>query len=351
MPTIVVESHTHSVQYSSDGTSWTDISDYIERIATRHGYQADRGTCELSCYVYPSGLAENDYVLVTIDGVTVFSGRMARPQLHGVGASVAIQCEGRGAYLAKAWKADGTDPELDDLFNRVYTNQTDGDIITNLAEAASVEVSMHSIQDSGVVRGTLEDVVLRPGQTFWSLIRGDGGLDELVGYWTAEDRRGVIVRAPIAYAGSPDITVTEGDNLISGDRTPLGTESIFNRCIVYGLETFGFTFGGLGIGDYSLPNTNIDGYNPKTIRSNLVESDADALASATNWVLRHNFPEDNTNVVLLGDPTITIGQTGLLDAPTMLDHNSDTRFVAEVSQDYGVGVGFETKVHFIRVEI
>lgn len=346
-----VETHTHSAQRSTDGITWTEFGGLVESFTTHHDYQADRGTASIACVVYPSGLAENEYVTLSIDGDLVFNGRMARPGLHYAGNSVVIECEGRGAYLAKNWKGDGTDPELDVLFDRVYEDQTDGAIITNLAEAAMVEISMHDIEDSGVVRGTLYPVTLRTGQPYWSLIRGDSGLDEPVGYWTAETNNGAVTRRPISI--DPDdvaFTATEGVNIISADRTPQGTESIINRCIYYGFAYEGATIGGIGIGDYSLPNDNIDGFNPKIFHTNLVETDADALASATNYVGRHNFPYDETNITMLGNTSVTIGQTCQIDS-ALLDHAGDEtslRFVAACSHRYGVGIGFETQVKCIR---
>ena len=177
--TTLVESHSHSCQYSSDGTTWTDFSAYVESFSTHHAIDADRGTCQINCYVYPAGLTENDYVVVAINGQTVFNGRFARPGLHGPAASAVMECEGRGAYLAKNWKADGVDPEINALFEREYSSQTARAIITNLIEAAAVENTMHDILGDDELRGTIFPIILRPGQTFWSLIRGDEGLDEL----------------------------------------------------------------------------------------------------------------------------------------------------------------------------
>lgn len=350
--TTTVESHTHSCQYSSDGTTWLDFSSYVEHFETHHAYQADRGTVDISCYAYPSGLAENDYVICYIDGVAVFDGRMARPALHGVGNSVVIQCEGRGAYLAKKWKGDGVDPELDVLFNRVYENEDDAEIIVNLCTTAGVELSKQLINSSGVTRGTIYPVTLRTGETYWSIIRGDQGLDEPPGYYTCELKTGILFRGPIAL-GSPAYTPTEYDNIISVDRTPQGTESIENRCIYYGFgnETYP-EFGGIGVGDYSEANSNIDGYNPRIFHTNMVESDADALASATGYVLRHNFPYDETNIVVLGDTSLDLGQTVRIDAPDTADHDGTSasdRFIAEISHRYGVGVGYEVAIKCIRV--
>jgi hypothetical protein len=346
-----VESHTHSCQRSSDGSSWTEFGAYVEHFETHGNYQADRQTVDISCYVYPSGLAENDYVICYVDGVAVFDGRMARPALHGYGQSVVIQCEGRGAYLAKKWKGDGVDPELDALFNRVYESVDDAEIIVNLCTTAGVELSKQLINSSSITRGTIYPVTLRTGETYWSIIRGDQGLDEPVGYWTAERKDGVIFRGPIAL-GSPAFTADETDNIISIDRTPLGTESIENRCIYYGFEYELLSIGGIGVGDYSEANSNIDGYNPRIFHTNIVESDAEALAAATSYVVRHNFPYDETRIVLLGDTSIDIGQTVRIDAPVSADHDGTSaadRFIADVVHAYGVGVGYETRIIAIRV--
>lgn len=344
-----LESHTHSCQYSSDGTTWHDFSSYVEHFETHHGITADRGTVSISCYEYPTGLAENDYLICYIDGDLVFNGRVARPALHYFGNSVVIEGEDIMANLTNPWGGEGTDPELDAQFNRVYENQAVSEIITNYCEAMAVPVNLHDIQTSSWTLGTIYPVTLRVGEAPINHIRE---WDEIEGCWTATRNNGAITRRPLAYAGSPDVTATEGDNIISADRTPQGTESIINRWIVYGFEYEGATIGGLGVGDYSLPNSNIPTpptSRTKTIRSNFVESDADALAFATAGVDRTNFPYDETNLVLLGDTSITIGQTIQIDSAE-LDHASDNRFIAEVAHRYGVGIGYETSVKCIRVE-
>lgn len=350
--TITIERHTHSCQYSSDGSTWVEFGQYVVGITTHHDDAADRGTVEIKCTVYPSGLAENNYLVCYVDGDTVFNGRVARPaRNYYTEADMTVYGEGRGAYLAKNWKADGVDPYIDAAFDRVYTNMEDGAIITNLAEAAGVEVSMHIIQSSGILRGTIYDVILKAGQAFWSLIRGDQGMDVIAGYITFEDVPGRIVRAP--YNVDPLTiadTAAEGTNILTATRTPRGTESIYNRAIVYGLEYEGATIGGIGVGDYSLPNSNIDGYNPLVLRTNMVESDSDALASATQIVNHNNFPKDEANITVIGNTGANVGQTWQLNSAT-LDYANDSsslRWCAAVSHNYGSGVGFETALKFTR---
>ncbi len=350
--TTTVESHTHSCQYSSDGTTWTDFSSYVEHFETHDSITADRSTVSISCYEYPSGLAEDDYLVCYIDGATVFNGHVARPGLHYFGNSVVIEGESVMANLANPWGGEGTDPELDALFNRVYENELVSDIITNYCEAMAVPVSLHAIDVSTWTLGTIYPVTLRVGEAPINHIRE---WDEIEGCWTATRKNGAIYRQTLAYAGSPDFTATEGDNIISADRTPRGTESIVNRWIIYGFEYEGATIGGIGVGDYALPNGNIPDpplSRAKIIRSNFVETDADALAFATAGVDRTNFPYDETNLVLLGDTSIDIGQTCRIDSAE-LDHDGTSaadRFVAEVVNAYGVGVGYETRIKCIRVE-
>lgn len=357
MATVTIERHTHSCQFSSDGSSWSDFSNVVLSLTTNHDISADRGTVEIHCYTYPSGFTENDYVVVYIDGTTRFNGRMARPARNHVAGDVVFYCEGRGAYLAKNWQAallgDPTyDDVLDDGYNRVYTSQEDGAIIINLAEVARVELDKHDVQSSGKVRGTIFAVVLRPGQPFWSLIRGEQGLDEPVGYVTFEDNRGVIVRMPLNVDPlAVAFTATEGDNIISATRTPQGTESIINRGVWYGPEYEGGVVGGIGVGDYSEANSNIDGYNPKVIRTNIVETDADCLDAATIYVQHHNFPYDECNLALLGDPSMALGQTCNVDSVDGLDYAGDStsiRFVAAIQEHYGAGVGYESHIKVIR---
>jgi hypothetical protein len=296
----------------------------------------------------PSGLAENDYLICYIDGVLVFNGRVARPGLHYFGNSVVIEGESIMANLTNPWGGEGTDPELDDLFNRVYENELVSDIITNYCEAMAVPVSLHAINVSTWTLGTIYPVTLRVGEAPINHIRE---WDEIEGCWTATRKNGAIYRQSLAY-GSPAFTATEGDNIISADRTPRGTESIVNRWIIYGFEYEGATIGGIGVGDYALPNSNIPDppkSRAKIIRSNFVESDVDALAFATAGVDRTNFPYDETNITLIGDTSIDIGQTVTIDS-SELDHSSESRFVSEVVHAYGVGVGYETRIKCIRVE-
>lgn len=348
--TTTVEAYAHSCQYSSDGESWEDFSSYVEGFTTHHGHTADRGTISISCYAYPSGLAENDYLVCFIDGSLVFNGRVARPALHYIGNSVIIEGEDIMANLANPWGGEGEDPELDELFSRVYEGQAVSGIITNYCEAMAVPVELHDIEDSAWIVGTLYPVTLRVGQAPTTHIRE---WDEVEGCWTATRNNGAITRRPLSV-GSADFTATEGDNIISSDRTPRGTESIINRWVVFGFEYEGATIGGFGVGDYQLDNENIPDppkSRTKVLRSNFVETDEDALAFATAGVDRTNFPYDETNIVVLGDTSITIGQTGQIDS-TALDHAGDDtslRFAADVEHRYGVGVGYETSVKCIRV--
>lgn len=345
--TTTVEQHTHSCQYSSNGASWGDFSNLVIGFVTHHAIDADRGTVEISCTEYPSGLAENDYLVCYIDGDLVFNGRVARPARgYYVETGTTIYGEDVAANLANPWGGEGTDPELDELFNRVYESQTDGAIITNLCEAMAIPISLHDIEDSGWTMGTIYPVTCRVGQTPWSIIRE---IDELAFYWTASRNNGAVTRRPLS-CGSADFSAEEGVNIISASRSPLGTESIKNRWIVYGFEYQGATIGGLGVGDYREDNDNIPDppkSRTETKRSNFVEDDAKALAIATDGVQHTNFPYDETNLVLLGDTGITIGQTVEITSDE-LDHAGDNRLTHTIEHHYGVSVGYEVHIKAIR---
>lgn len=350
--TTTLERHTHSCQWSSNGSTWTDFSGVVLGFTTSHAIDADRGTVEIRCAQYPSGLAANDYLICYINGDLVFNGHVARPARgYYVETDTTIFGEDISANLANPWGGEGTDPELDALFNRVYTAQDDGAIITNLCEAMAVPVSLHDIESSAWTLGTIYDVVLRVGQTPWSLIRE---IDSLAFYWTAGANNGAVTRRPLSVdPGDVAYTAEEAVNILSANRNPRGPESIINRCIVYGFEYEGGTVGGIGVGDYSVVNSDIPD-PPKsrttTIRSNLVEDDTKALAVATDYVAHHNFPYDETNLVVLGDTSLTIGQTWQIDAPS-LDHAGDStslRLVAQLSHVYGAGTGYEVSARLIR---
>ena len=257
------------------------------------------------------------------------------------------------ANLSYPWGGEGTDPELDEMFNRVYESQAVSEIITNYCEALAVPISLHDIATSLWNPCQLVPVILRVGQAPITHIRE---WDSIEGTWTATRNNGAITRRPLAIDPfSVSFTATEGDNIISSERTPRGTDSIENRWIIDGFEWEGGKIGGVGVGDYQVDNANIPD-PPKSrsrrLRSNFVQSDADALLFATAGVTRTNFPYDETHLTLLGDPNITIGQTGQIDS-ALLDHAGDSgslRFVADVAHRYGAGVGFETQVTCIRTE-
>lgn len=350
--TTTVERHTHSCQYSTDGDAWTDFSGVVIGFSTHHAIDADRGTCEIRCSEYPSGLAFNDYVICYIDGELVFNGHLARPARAGIAGDVTFYCEDVMANIANPWGGEGTDPELDDLNNRVYESQTDGAIITNLCEAMGVPVELHDIEDSAWTMGTILPVIVRVGQTPLSVIRD---IDELALYWTSGTNNGAITRRPISVdPGDVAFEAEEGVNIISATRAPRGTESIVNRCIVYGFDYEGATIGGLGVGDYSEANATIPdppGSYTKTIRSNYVEDDAKALEIATNYVAHHNFPYDEANLVVLCEPTHTIGETWMINAPDGLDYedsDASLRMVHTLEYRYGADVGYEVSVKVIR---
>lgn len=348
-----VEQHTHSCKYSTnDGASWVEFGDKVASFTTSHAIDADRGTVTISCKEYPSGLAVNHLLVCYVDGEEVFNGRVARPARdYYTPTDATIYGEDVGANLAYPWGGEGTDPELDALYNRVYTSQDDAAIITNLCEAMGVPVYLHDIESSAWTLGTIYDVVLRVGQDPWSLIRE---IDELAFYWTATRNNGAITRRPLSVdSGDIAYTAEEGVNIISATRTPQGPESIINRWIVYGFEYEGASIGGLGVGDYSVANSNIPTpptSRTKTVRSNLVEDDTKALAIATDGVAHTNFPYDECNLTVLGDTSLTIGQTWQIDAAT-LDYAGDStslRFVHTISHQYGVGVGYVVSAKLIR---
>ncbi len=351
--------HTPVVQYNhstiDDGTGMTDITSALIGFTTHHDKDAECGTCELTLASYPSGIVVNDHFVITIDGTTRFNGRLARPAIQYYDHWT-FYLEDIGANLRFKWGGEGTDPELDALFDRVYTNTTDDAYIVNIFEALGGPVSLHSIPTTLNPLGVIYPLTHRVGQPGWTYIRGDSGIDVIYGMWTGTTNDGVLRRGPLAV-GTADFTATEGTNILLGSsRSPLGTESIINRYIVYGLEYEGATIGGVGVGDYSLPNSNIPTpptSHTETIRNNLIEDDATALACATIQVGLHNFPYDETNLILLGDPSITIGQTAEINstgAALSLDHNADLRFVASVEDHFGVDVGYETHVKAIRTE-
>jgi hypothetical protein len=212
--TTTVEQHTHSCQYSSDGSTWADFSSYVVGFTTHHAIDADRGTVEIRCTEYPSGLAENDYLICYIDGDLIFNGHVARPARgYYTEADTTIYGEDISANLSYPWGGEGTDPELDADFNRVYSSQDDGAVIANFCEAMGVPVSLHDIESSGWTLGTIYDVVLRVGQNAWSLIRE---IDSLAFYWTAGTNNGAVTRRPLSVdPGDIAFTATEGTNIIS----------------------------------------------------------------------------------------------------------------------------------------
>lgn len=354
--TTTLQSHTHSVQYNhstiDDGTGMTDISGVVISFVTHHDIEAECGTCELTLSSYPSGIVVNDHFVINIDSDLIFNGRLARPAVQYFD-NWTFYLEDVGANLKFLWGGEGSDPELDALLNRVYENTTDDEYIVNIFEALGGPVSLHSIPTTLNPLATIYPLTHRVGQSGWTHIRGDQGIDIIFGMWTSTTNDGVLRRAPLETAGTGDFTAYEGSNILMGSsRSPLGTESIINRFIVYGFEYEGATIGGVGVGDYSLTNSNIP--TPPTshtriIRNNLIEDDATALACATLQVGLHNFPYDETNLILLGDTSITIGQTVEIDAPG-LDHNPDLRFVATAEHHYGAGVGYEVHCKCIRTE-
>lgn len=361
--TTTVERHTRSVQYNhstiDDGAGMTDISNVVISFVTHHDIEAECGTCELTLASYPNGIVVNDHFVCYIDSDLVFNGRLARPAIQYYDQWV-FYLEDIGANLRFLWGGEGSDPELDALFNRVYENVTDDEYIVNIFEALGGGVgggALHSIPTTLNPLATLYPLTHRVGQSGWTHIRGDQGIDIIYGMWTATTNDGVLRRAPIAVAGGPDFGAQEGVNILLGSsRSPLGTESIINRYIVYGFEYEGATIGGVGVGDYAVANGNIPTpptSHTATIRNNLIEDDVTALACATIQVGLHNFPEDNTNLILLGSTSITIGQTVQISSsgtPLGLDHNGDLRFVANCEHHYGAGVGYETHVKAIRTE-
>lgn len=225
--------------------------------------------------------------------------------------------------------------------DRVYTSQDDAAVIRNLLEA--VGITRHYIESSAWTLGELQDVVLKTGDTPWSLIQR---IDILAGYRTFGGPDGMIYRRRIS--GAPGLTAAwsfqQGVDIISVRRVR-SLDNIFNKAIVRGFEYQGVVVAG----EASAVNPYLDAlvapelrpwFITKEIQDDLVETDAKALEIAQRFVGDLNRRPESLEVTTVGNPLIWPGVTVSVTSDE-IEAGTAFAFVEDVRHD-GAGASFIT---------
>ena len=213
-------------------------------------------------------------------------------------------------YFPKGVHLEGRDPLYKTRFpwageERVYADDADNDIIINLLEASGI--ALHNIPasewDMGTwVLGTIQDVVLRPGQTPWSLIQE---IDDLSGMATFSGPNGAVYRRPITGAVGHGAVweFVQGVDILEIRRRRTSIDGAANSVLVKGL-----TYNDVEIiGEASADNPYIP--NPPgtillDIQSDLVEDAPRATSVAQRLLANRNRRDEGLELTVLGNPLI-----------------------------------------------
>ncbi len=250
---------------------------------------------------------------------TIFVGEVSGLTWRYFPGSVPIQCRDKFARLRNAWGGE----------DREYNSQDDAAIIRNLLEAMGIPSSDANIESSEWTLGTVEPVVARSGQPFFSLIER---IDRLAGYRTFTDKNGKILRRRIS--GDVGVgTVWEyerGENIISCERSRT-TQGIVNRAVVSGLNYLGLQVGGAGVAEASAANPFVPTppqFITEEVQDDLIESDDDAIRIAVRTVADKNRRPETYRLVVPFNPRLQPGLAVKITHPT-LETSSGSRFLID----------------------
>jgi hypothetical protein len=239
------------------------------------------------------------------DIVALFKGNLETISADYYPGQATLTCVGTLKRLQRQW---------DHL--EVYTGQDDAAMITNLIEKRA---GLHSIESSGWILGTKQEILLTPGQTF---IEWVNRLDEVARYRTYDRHDGAVYRRrddPVA-TGAPSLTLNEGEKILSISKSE-NYDAIRNRAFVSGIQLNGegrdsdvaAISGDL---DAMMPET-APNYNMYRLQSDLIETVEFAYGVATRIVTDLNRVQKSLEITVPFDPTIVVDDTVLVNAPSI----------------------------------
>lgn len=275
----------------------------------------------------PSGTEEGQEVTIFAGYQTdegsgtdcIFAGEVSGLTWRHFPGSVPIQCRDKFARLRNPWGGE----------DREYSSQDDAEIIHNLLEAMGIPSTDANIESSDWTLGTVQPVIAKSGQPFFSLIER---IDRLSGYRTFTDPRGKILRRRI----SGDVGVgtvwdyESGENIISCERSRT-TQGIVNRAVVTGLNYLGLQIGGPGVAEASAANPFIPtppSYISEDVQDDLIESDDDAIRIAARIVADKNRRPETYRLTVPFNPRLQPGFAVRITHPT-LETSSGSRFLID----------------------
>lgn len=284
------------------------LSDVLS-VSTSVGKSQPVGTATINVRSHPGvteGASVDIYVAVSgAAAVAIWRGRVEQFSYDYYPGVVTVECRGRMARLTQPWGAD-----VERVYSSDKGNSDDAVIIRNLIEAWGNSSGDHSIESSGWTLATIQDIVVRKGDSFASLI---AEIDEVAGYWTYDNHDGAIYRRqrqPYGAGGSAVAALVQGTNILSISRKQ-DTSQIVNHCIVEG-----YVYDGVEVKqEFKASSSILDAYAPATapnyrattIKSDLIEFDAMAMNVATRVVDQRNRRAESLEITTLLDPAITPG--------------------------------------------
>lgn len=307
--------------------------------------------CTISCTSMPA-ITERQEVVVFAgyDGnlVQIFGGEYTGDARSYFPGRVELTCRDRLALAQFPWAGD---------LDREYIAQDDAAVIRNLLEAMGLPSFVSSIESSGWTVGSINPVVCKKGDVPLNIVQS---IDEVAGYRTFVKANGSIYRRRISGdAGATSVwTCEEGVDIISIRRRRT-IEGIRNKWTVTG-----YSYLNVPIEQTAQASSPYIPTPPQyvggTLQSELIETDAKALAVAQRLLSDSNRRSEAYELEIIGNPLIQPGDTitvihsqlGGLDAinaigaffGVQLDAVVNSRFLVDTVSHRVSASGFRTTI-------
>lgn len=230
------------------------------------------------CVLHPgedTGSAGDTFV-IQVDGGNIFNGRVYDTGLNEQGAPAVVAID---ALAALRHPYQGEDRVYSSSATPGPSDDTDGEIVQNLLEAAGVPVDLTSIEDSYTPIGILRELRIVSGEDLMRYIRL---LDQSVvpNFQTFGGADGAVQRRQRTI-GTPLITLTATDILSVTMDAGEGIDSIRNGAVVRGYPSGVL----IPVGEYTASNALVgDTPQVETLDTFFVETQA-AADDLAEWIV------------------------------------------------------------------
>lgn len=272
-----------------------------QEVSVSLGITQANSQCTITMPQLPSTAAERQEVIVYAgyngDLAQLFGGEYTGVAWSYFPGRIELSCRDRLALAQFAWS--GT-------VDRVYISQDDAAVIRNLLEAMGLPSYVASIESSGWTLGNINPVTCKVGDIPFDIVRN---IDQVAGYRTFVRGNGSIYRRRVSgdTASTPVWTCQQGQDIISIKRRR-SIEGIKNQW-----KVTGYTYLNVPVQQTAQATSAYIPTPPQyvgdTLQSELIETDAKALAVAQRLVSDTNRRIESYELEVIGNPLIQPADT------------------------------------------